>query len=153
MEKYIQQLLKKLKLELLLAMVLNIVAVVLGETDVIPNGVIVKENDLFMTNTIVIVCTILVVPLALHMFTLCTRYSLRRLNKDEALQAYHIWSMVRLVVLCLSSLFSVAVYYMAQSTSAVFCALIIYCVAIYCWPTAEKINTYMEEVDIENNKQ
>ena len=141
-----------LKIEMLLVWLIVAVAVVLGELDVIPNGVVQPHSaEEFKLNTVAIVLTIIGVPAAIRLFTLNTTKGLRRMNNDEALKSYHVWSIVRLGILCLAAVFSVAVYYLATSVSGIFCALVALCVTIYCWPSCEKISSYLEGVNDEGS--
>lgn len=150
MVKYIQKLLSVLKMEMWVAWLMVVVAIVLGELDVIPNGMVLpRSSEEFWLNTAVIVLTVVGVPLAVKLFTLNTTRGLRRMNNEEALRSYHIWSAVRLGILCVAAVFSIVIYYMATSLSGAFCALIVVCVTVYCWPSGEKIGSYLEGVNKE----
>ena len=150
MIKYIQKLLKALKIEMVVLWLTIVAAVVLGQLDVIPNGVVLPHSpEEFKLNTIAIVLTIVGIPVAIRLFTLNTTKGLRRMNNEEALRSYHIWSVVRVVILCVAAVFSVAVYYVATSVSGAFCALVAFCVTFYCWPSEEKISSYLEGVNKE----
>jgi len=150
MVKYIQKLLRILKIEIAVVWLIVVAAVVLGELDVIPNGwVAPKSSEEFKLNIAVIVLTIVGIPLAIRLFTLNTTRGLRRMNNDEALVSYHIWSVVRLGILCITAVSGVVVYYLATSVSAVFCALIALAVTVYCWPSEAKISSYLEDVNNE----
>ena len=127
-----------------------VVAVVLGELDVIPNGVVPPHStEEFKLNTAVIVLTIIGVPVAIRLFTLNTTKGLRRMNNEEALKSYHVWSAVRLGILALAAASGIVVYYLAMSISGVFCALVALCATVYCWPSKEKISSYLEGVNNE----
>ena len=150
MVKYIQRLLRILRIEMAVVWLIVVAAVVLGELDVIPNGWVVPQSpEELRLNIAVIVLTIVGIPLAIRLFTLNTTKGLRRMNNDEALASYHIWSVVRLGILCVAAVSGVVVYYLATSVSAVFCALIALAVTIYCWPSETKIASYLEEVNNE----
>ena len=74
--------------------------VVLGEVGIIPNGVVLPHSsEEFELNVLAIALTIIGVPLALRLFTLNTTKGLRRMNNDEALRSYHVWSIVRMGIL------------------------------------------------------
>ena len=150
MVKYIQRLLRALRIEMAVVWLIVVAAVVLGELDVIPNGLVLPHSpEEFTLNLADIVLTIVGIPLAIRLFTLNTTRGLRRMNNDEALCSYHIWSVVRLGILCVSAVFSVAIYYVATSVSGVFCALVAMCATIYCWPSESKISSYLEDVNKE----
>ena len=119
--------------------------VVLGEVGIIPNGVVLPHSsEEFELNVLAIALTVIGVPLALRLFTLNTTKGLRRMNNDEALRSYHVWSIVRMGILGAAAAFCVFVYYFAMSASCAFCALVIVCVSIYCWPSSDKISSYLE---------
>lgn len=150
MVKYIQKLLTALKFEWVAVWLMVVAAVVLGEVDVIPNGLVLpNSSEEFKLNTADILLTLIGIPVAIRLFTLNTTKGLRRMNNDEALKAYHVWSVVRIGILCVTAVFSVAVYYLATSVSGIFCALIAMCVMFYCWPSKEKITSYLESVNNE----
>ena len=135
---------RALRIEMAVVWLIVVAAVVLGELDVIPNGLVLPHSpEEFKLNLADIVLTIVGIPLAIRLFTL------RRMNNDEALCSYHIWSVVRLGILCVSAVFSVAIYYVATSVSGVFCALVAMCATIYCWPSESKISSYLEDVNKE----
>ena len=97
MVKYIQKLLNVLRMELVVVWISVAIAVVLGELDVIPNGVVMPQSsDEFKLNTVVIVLTIIGIPAAIRLFMLNTTKGLRRMNNEEALRSYHVWSIVRM---------------------------------------------------------
>lgn len=147
MEKYVVKLLCTLKVEAVVAWLIAVVTVVLGELNVIPNGLVAPATqEEFLLNLIAIVLTVAGIPLAVRLFTLNTTRGLRRMNNDEALVSYHVWSGLRMSILCLVAVFCLTVYYVATSVSALFCALITLCITIYCWPKKEKIDTYLEAV-------
>ena len=127
-----------------------VAAVVLGELDVIPRGMVPPHSpDEVKLNIAAIALTIVGIPLAICLFTLNTTKGLRRMNNDEALSSYHIWSVVRLGILCIAAVFSVIVYYLATSVSGAFCALVALSATIYCWPSEAKISSYLEDVNKE----
>ena len=148
MEKYIQKLLKALRIEVVAVWVITVLAVCLGELNVIPNGWVEPHSQHeFVLNMAVVMLSIICIPVAIRLFTLNTTKGLRRMNNDEALTAYHVWSVVRMGILCITAVFGIVVYYIATSTSAALCALIALCVTIYCWPSKEKIETYLTTHD------
>ena len=100
MDKYINRLLKTLKIEFLASWLIAIVAAVMGQVDIIPNGIVQPHSNAeFKLNTMVIILTVVGVPTSLKLFSLNTTKGLRRMNNDEALRSYHVWSTVRMAVL------------------------------------------------------
>ena len=71
MVKYIERLLKALKVELLIVWLIVAAAVALGEMGVIPNGLVIPNSEMeFKWNTAVILLTIVGIPVALRLFVL-----------------------------------------------------------------------------------
>ncbi len=150
MVKYIQKLSNTLKAEIIVVWLMIVATIVLGELDIIPNGMVLPHSsEEFWLDTIAITLTIVGVPLAIKLFTLNTTKGLRRMNNEEALKSYHIWSAVRLGILCVAAVFSIVAYYLTMSLTGAFCALIAVCVTVYCWPSGDKISSYLEGVNKE----
>lgn len=150
MEKYIDKLFRILRIKIVAVWLMVAIAVVLGEMNIIPNGVIAPHSGgEFKLNTVVILLTVIGIPLALRLFTLNTTKGLRRMNNEEALKSYHVWSDVRLGILCLTALLGIVAYYLAVSISCVFCALVAMSATLYCWPSKSKIANYLESVNNE----
>lgn len=150
MVKYIQKLLSLLRIEMCVVWLLIVATIVLGELDVIPNGLVLPHStDEFRLNTAAILLTVVGIPVALKLFVLNTTKGLRRMDNEEALKSYHVWSAVRLGILCVGAVFSIAVYYLATSVSGALCAMIAVCATIYCWPSGAKISSYLEGVNKE----
>jgi len=147
MEKYILKLLKMMKFECVVVWALCVIVLALGEFDVIPNNITEpRSQEEYYLNLSVVIGTLLAMPLALKLFTLNTTKGLRRLNYDDALKTYHIWSVVRLSIIALVALLGFTVYYLASSISSFCCGMIAVAATIYCWPTFGKIESYMQEV-------
>lgn len=150
MVKYIERLLKALKVELLIVWLIVAAAVALGELGVIPNGMVTPNSEMeFKWNTIVILLTIVGIPVALRLFVLNTTKGLRRMNNEEALNAYHVWSAVRMGILCVTAVLGVVAYYVTMTASGFFCALVALLTTLYCWPSCEKVKAYLEGVNNE----
>jgi len=147
MEKKIQSLLLMLRIELCVAWAVVIIIFMLGHLGVIVNGSIAPNSQPeFTLNCISILSTLLIVPLAMKLFLLNTTKALRRMNRDEALDFYHIWSMVRLVLVTLCIAFNVVAYYMTLNITGLLCACMGVCITIYCLPTRQKVEQYLEDV-------
>ncbi len=148
MEKRIQSLLLMLRIESCVSWIVVVIIFVLGILGVIVNGSVQPNTQKeFVLNTIGILSTLLVLPLALKLFLLNTTRSLRRMNHDEALDFYHVWSLVRLVIVTLCIAFNVVVYFMTLNMTGLLCAFIGVCITIYCLPTKQRITRYLDEVN------
>lgn len=146
MNKIVRRLLKYLRLEFLGAWLLVIVTFVLGEAGVIPNGLLAGEpgnTTEFYLNTINIILMLACVPLALKLFSLNTSRGLRRMNKDDALASYHIWSGVRLGLLTLCGEFGVVTYFLLMNTTGLLCGCMAMVMTLLCWPSQERIEQFL----------
>ena len=147
-DKYIHRLYNTLLLEWFAVWLVAVVAVVLGEMGVIPNGVVeAHSNEEFVCNSVSVLLTVIGIPVAIKLFALNTTRGLRRMNNEEALGAYHVWSAVRMAILCVLVVQGVVVYYLTLNTSGAFCALVVLCATLYCLPSKGKIDLYLSSVN------
>lgn len=145
MDKYINKLVKTLKIEILVAWLIAVATVAIGQVDFIPNGLVPPHtNAEFKLNFFVIILTVVGVPTALKLFSLNTTKGLRRMNNDEALRSYHVWSIVRMVILCADAVLGFVAYYLTLNVTGALCALVALAITFYCWPTGQKISDYLE---------
>jgi len=150
MERRIQSLLLVLRVESVVAWAVVVILFVLGSQGVIVNGSVEPHSQReFTLNSIGILSTLLVLPLAVKLFLLNTTRALRRMNKDEALDFYHIWSLVRMVLVTLCISYNVFIYYMTLNMTGLLCACIGICITIYCLPTRQRVDQYLETVNEE----
>lgn len=148
MTKYIDKLTKVLKVEFYAAWFLVALTACFGELGVIANGAVQPNSaSEFKMNTVVIVLTVVGVPLALKLFSLNTTKGLRRMNNDEALGTYHVWSLVRMGILCLDAVLGFVAYYLTLNVTGALCALVALAVTMVCWPSDKKISVYLDELD------
>ncbi len=151
MEKNIQKLLKLLKIELICQISIPVILVALWESGLLPMGIVEpKSQQEFVLNTVSVSLTLLGIPLAMKLFHLNTTKGLRRMNIDEALQSYHNWSLVRTCILGLAAEFGIITYFFTMTTSGLLCALAALAILCFCWPTRDKIDRYLEQVNNEN---
>lgn len=147
-KKYIQKLYRVLLAELLVVWGVSIVVVVLGQMDVIPNGIVdAHSNEEFVLNTVSIILTVIGIPGAIKLFTLNTTRGLRRMNNEEALGAYHVWSAVRMAILGVLAVYGLVVYYITMNVSGAFCCCIALLATLYCLPSKDKIDSYLATVN------
>ena len=106
-----------------------------------------SEDFEFNMNCICILSTLLVLPLALQLFLLNTTRGLRRMNKDEALDFYHAWSLIRLLLISLCIAYNLIAYFMTLNATGLLCALMGLCITIYCLPTHRRIREFMDIVE------
>ncbi len=148
MTKYIDKLMGTLKAEFFVTWLIAAIVACLGETDIIPNGLIMPNTTgEFKVNTIVVILTVVGVPLALKLFSLNTTKGLRRMDNDEALKAYHVWSSVRMAILCLDMCLGLAAYYVTLNVTGALCALVALATSVCCWPSSGKISAYLDALN------
>lgn len=151
MEKNIQRLLLLLRVEVLAVLTSVLCIFVFGQLDVIPNGLVEpKSQTEFVLNTIAVCFTLVGIPLALKLFQLNTTKALRRMNLDEALQSYHVWSLVRVSILEIAAVYGLVVYFFTMTTTGLLCALASLAILFVCWPSREKIDQYLQLNSSEN---
>ncbi len=154
MEKQIKSLVRVLWIELVVAWLLAVVALVLGQLDVIPNGIFVGEEyvtDEFALRMVCIMTTLVSVPLSFKLFSLNTTRGLRRLDNDEALASYHLWSAIRLLMMVCPAVLNIVGYYLVIDTSYVLCAVIALASTGLCIPSDNKVRKYMENLRSEES--
>lgn len=136
-----------LKCEFFFCWMVVILTVVAGETGLIPNGLYAVKGSPaeFYLNVANILLVIVFVPLALKLFSLNTQRGLRRMDKDEALQSYHLWSIVRLSFLLVCAEAGLISYYLVQdpSDTGLFCACVAMVASFLCYPSINKVVRYM----------
>ncbi len=146
-EQLIQQLLRHIRIAHLICLLLPIIALVLGEMNVFPVGLLIGKSSAqheFMLQTGVILGTLVLVPLALKLFSLNTKSTLYRYTLDGAVRTYRTWSIVRLAILTFCALGGLAAYFLTLHTNGALCAAISYVVLLGCAPSKHKIETYLE---------
>ncbi len=152
MDRIVRKLLRYLMGEFCAVWLLAIITYMLGETGIIPNGIL-ADADSHTTgvylNTAVILFTLVCVPLSLKLFALNTSRGLRRMNKDDALTSYHVWSLVRLGMLALCAEAGLVAYYLLVDTTGLLCACISMVMTLLCIPSREKVRDFLSANDEE----
>ena len=136
---------RSLYVELFLVWGIIILTWILGEMGIIPNGELVAQGQQFefYVDVAIILLTIVCVPLALKLFSLNTQRGLRRMDKDEALSAYHRWSIVRLALLFLCAELGVLVYFLLIDDKGAYCTGIALVATLFCIPSENKVKEFL----------
>lgn len=153
MEKNIKHLLRILIIEFCALWLIAIILYVLGEINIIPNGLYANEKGSpteYYLNIVNVVLVIVTVPLSLKLFSLNTRKGLRRMNQDEALNSYHLWSGIRLGMLLLCIGFGIVTYFLLMNTTGLLCACVALITSFLCFPSEDKIREYLTSRDEES---
>ncbi len=124
---------------------LAVLLLLLGETEVLPLGLLPTNYALQIVECLVmLVC----VPLALKLM------AFRAVRKGLAAQPrlYLRLSVLRLALLALPMIVGVALYFLMLDTSMLYCALISALAFIYIWPSANRQRAELEEHNEEGQK-
>ena len=145
MDLIINKLIRNLYLELGATWAIVVLTCILGELDVIPNGVWVPKGHQFefYVEVVNVLLVIVCVPLSLKLFSLNTQRCLLRMNKDEALASYHLWSLVRLGLLLICMEIGVLTYYLLLDNKGLFCAGIALIASFFCIPSTAKVRAFL----------
>ncbi len=151
MDKMIKRLMRLLIIEFCLVWLIAILTFILGEANVIPNGALTDEGHEteFYMNLVNIALVIVCIPLSLKLFSLNTERSLRRMDKDEALGSYHLWSGIRLGMLCLCIEFGLVSYFLLMNSTGALCACIALVTTLFCFPSRKKTNSFLSSKEEE----
>ena len=151
MERNIKKLMRSLRVELFVVWGIIVLTWILGEVGVIPNGELVEQGQQFefYVDVAMVLLTIVCVPLALKLFSLNTQRGLRRMDKDEALLAYHQWSIIRLALLLLCAELGVLVYFLLMDDKGVYCAGIAVITTLFCIPSKRKVKEFLSSKEEE----
>lgn len=128
-----------------------LLVVVLGQTDLLPNGIWADDGHrdaAFVADIVAIILTVTALPVL-------TRYAGKHLERrpatsDDAtaLRHYYRWSTLRLAVWSQVQAGCLAIYYLTLSTTGLLCALIMLLATLcYCRPNSSSIARYMGDVD------
>jgi len=148
-------------IELVGAWSVIILTYVVGVVGWIPNNFFFASMDQvrFYVNVVNILLVIMCVPLSMKLFSLNTQRSLLRMNKDEALQSYHQWSILRLVLLVVCALLGIIAYFMFTDSTGLLCAVISFVSTLFCIPSSRKVQEFLdtkqeeklEDISVDNN--
>ena len=130
--------------------VLAILTFVAGELNWIPNGLYHADGGSqteYYLNLISVVLVIVCIFLAIQLFSLNTRRSLKRMNHDEALKSYHVWSIVRLALLLVAAIYGIVVYFLLMNSTGILCACMAMVTTLACVPSEDKLTKYLEALD------
>jgi len=146
-----KDLLKQLRILFLAAILDGVLFVVLGESDVIPNGLLAGDkNAEFIATTVAILLTLAAVWAGIKWMggKLERRPSVA--SDEEALTSYRKWSMWRLLLWDVVMVADIVVYYLTiSSTGILAAAIMLLAILVCCWPSEEKLAIYMGERDEE----
>lgn len=130
-----------------------IIGVIIGEylTDVSPVTE-VNAKSAYVAETITILATAAVIPLALKLFSIkMNKVDWKSLTIQEGSHIYSKWSTIRLALLTVVAIMGIVTHYVYNSAGATFCTLIISFATFFCIPSKSKLEylilKHKEEID------
>ena len=110
----------------------ELLLVVFGELDVLPNGVVPVSYGLQL---VVVFLTIFLIPTSLKLLN----WTPVRLRVEGKPCTYRCWAMTRLVALYIPVLLGTGFYYLMLDCSAIYWAIVSFIAVIFAWPTKDRL--------------
>lgn len=114
----------------------ELLLVVFGELNVLPNGIVPVSYGLQM---LVVLLTVLLIPTSLKLLN----WMPVRKRVEGKPKAYRCWAVARLSALYVPVLLGTLFYYLMVDSSAIYCAVISLIAIIFAWPTKDRL---MDEI-------
>lgn len=137
-----QQILRRLRVEFFLYVLLAVTLVVLYETHVFVEGALVgNAGATYTAESAGILLTVVLTPVALKSFH---KALVRMAYMDDAAarrRCYVKWSEIRLAMFVAVVLLNISVYYMTVDNMCGYCAIIGVIASLFCWPTKDGVAT------------
>lgn len=113
------------------------VILLLGEIDVIPNGILASDKQFeFVVMTIMELCTIVAIPVALKLFKFKRISS--KLSSTDSLATLNRWGMVRLVLLIVPMVVNLLCYYLFMKVGFGYLAIILFLSLFFVYPSLSR---------------
>ncbi len=140
MEKTINLLLRCLKVEYTIFWALVLLTVALYEFDVLPQGVLVEEEQAaYILEVLGVLLAICLIPFSLRLFSLSLVRCVKQNVLQKALVSYRRWSEIRLALLLVPALVNLAVYYWTLETTGLLCAAMVMVASLFCVPGMKRL--------------
>ena len=137
-----QQILRRLRIEFFLYVLLAVLLVVLYETHVFVEGALVgNAGAVYTAESAGILLAVILTPVALKS---CHKALVRMayMEDDEARRRCYVkWSEIRLAMFVAVVLLNISVYYMTVDNMCGYCAIIGVIASLFCWPTKDGVAT------------
>ncbi len=113
------------------------VILLLGEIDVIPNGILASDKQFeFVVMTIMELCTIVAIPVALKLFKFKRISS--KLSSTDSLATLNRWGLVRLVLLIVPMVVNLLCYYLFMKVGFGYLAIILFLSLFFVYPSLSR---------------
>lgn len=140
MERQITKAIRNLKSAFYLFWIAALILFVLGETDVLPVGLMAHSfTQTYYFEVITILVTAIFIPCSLKLFSFVLQRHIDRLGIQKALKRYIMWSGVRLVLLFIVTFTGLLCYFFTLSSTGGLCALMGLTASFFCIPTEERL--------------
>lgn len=150
MRNYIRHILRWLTCEYIATWAIAILAFIIGENIWNPADLISIEKGSQTEYFLKISCiaiTVISIIFSLQLFTLNTSKGLKRMNHEEALDSYHVWSCIRLGLLLISAVYGIFIYFILMDSTGILCTCMAMVTTLACIPSEEKLDKYIENLD------
>ncbi len=138
---------RRLQITFWSAIVISVVILILGEFDIIPNGVLVGENQAdFVIMSVMELLTIMAIPVALKMFKF--KPIARQLASVNSLKALNGWGQLRLLLLGVPMVVNLVCYYLFMKVGFSYLAIILFLSLFFVYPSLSRCNN---ETDSSNS--
>ena len=145
-----KELIRHLRILFVAAILDGVLMVVLGESDVIPNGIwagLQDSNAEFIATSVAILLTIAAAFAGIKWMGGKLEIRPAGSSDEDALSLYRRWSIWRLLLWDFVLVVDIAVYYLTlSSTGALSAAIMLLLIVVFCWTGDEKLAVFMDEV-------
>ncbi len=140
MEKQIKAAVRNLKTAFFVFWTLTLLLFVLGETDVLPVGLMAHDfSQVYYFEVITILVTAIFIPCSLKLFSFVLRRRIDELQIQQAVSQYVMWSGVRLAMLLAVTFTGLFCYFFTLSSTGGLCALMGLTASFFCIPAEDRM--------------
>ena len=119
------------------AITISVTILILGELDIITNGILAGENQTdFIIISIMELYTIVAIPTALKLFKF--KPISKQLTSDNSLAALNLWGVVRLLLLCVPMVVNLICYYLFMTVGFGYLAIILFLSLFFVYPSLSR---------------
>lgn len=146
MKEKINKIMKCLQIEYIAIWVLPLLLVILYETGAMTEGGYAGDMRMdYILQSIGILLTVGLIPLALRLFSLSLVRRVQHLSLPDAIGSYRRWSEIRLGLLLVPVLVNLSFYYLTLNNTGVLCAAMSLIASLFCIPTRKRV---LSELDL-----
>lgn len=127
---------KKLQLIFWIPIVLSAIIIILGELDLIPNGILANDKQVeFVIMSMMEILTIIAIPVALKLFKF--KAIANKLSSDTLLH-FERWGIVRLCLLNVPMVINLVCYYLFVGAGFGYLAIILFLSLFFVYPSLSR---------------